>query len=371
MGGNVMGGVRKTIFWIHLGIGLLAGALVMLMSITGVLLAFERQITEMADGFNPTLPANSSPLGPESLLEKVRGLQQPPSAIGFERDPSKPLFYQYGKDRTVFADPRTGESLGSGNVTVRGFFKSVLSWHRWLGREGAAQAQGRAIIGIGNLLFLVLLATGVFLWFPKRWTRSGVKAVTLLQRRLRGRARDWNRHHTFGFWASIPLLVIVICGTVISQPWANAMVFQLAGEAPPPQGAKRKPAPFTMPEKLTGLDAAFAAVKVASPDWRNIQLQLPFDRSATFAVSDSHRGRPDKRRQLTVDLTNSSIIKTEGFGDLSPARRTRSWIRWIHTGEAGGIAGQSVAGLAAASSAVLVWTGFALSWRRFTRKHVV
>ena len=363
-----MARIRRAIFWVHLAIGLSAGAIVLLMSVTGVLLAFERQITERADGFNLAEKSGSSALGPEALLEKVRDSKQPPSALGFERDPSKPVFYQYGKEKTVFADPRTGESLGSGNTTVRGFFKFVLSWHRWLGREGASQETGKAVIGIGNLLFLFLLVSGIFLWFPKRWTRSGVKAITLLQKRLKGRARDWNWHHAFGFWAAIPLLVIVTCGTVISQPWANAIVFRLAGETPPPKGEKKKPAPFTMPENLAGLDAALAAAKAVSPDWQSIQLQLPFAESATFAVSDSHRGRPDLRRQLTVDLSTAKIIKTEGFDDLGPGRRARTWIRWIHTGEAGGLPGQTLAGLAAASSAVLVWTGFALSWRRFFKK---
>lgn len=362
---------RKSIFWLHLAIGLLAGSLVFLMSVTGVLMAFERQITERADGFHIAIPAGSSALGPEFLLEKIRGAKQAPSSLGFERDPSKAVAYQYGKDKTVFADPYTGESLGNGNTTVRGFFKFILSWHRWLGREGAAQSWGRQIIGIGNVMFLFLLVSGIFLWFPKRWTRSGVKAVTLIQKRLKGRARDWNWHNVFGFWAAIPLLVIVACGTVISQPWANALVFRLAGEKLPPQGEKKKTTPLPLPQNLTGLDAALAVVKSTSPGWQTIQLQLPFTRSATFAVSDSHRGRPDLRRQITVDLESASILKTEGFGDLGPGRQTRTWIRWLHTGEAGGLPGQSIAGLAAAASAVLVWTGFSLSWRRFFKKRAI
>ncbi|GAA5122420.1 PepSY domain-containing protein [Luteolibacter yonseiensis] len=358
--------VRKTIFWLHLGIGLLAGVLVLMMSVTGVLMAFERQIVEKADGFHIT--ATGNPLGPEAHLDGLRTAKQPPSSLGFERDATRPVVYQFGKEKAVFSDPYTGKSLGNGNTAVRGFFKFILSWHRWLGREGASQATGKAIIGIGNLMFLFLLVTGVFLWFPKRWTRSGVKAITLLQKRLKGRARDWNWHNVFGFWAAIPLLVIVISGTVISQPWATTLVFHLAGETPPVQGERKKPAPFTLPESLAGLDAAFATVKSSNPDWQSIQLQLPFAKTATFIVADSHRGRPDLRRTITVDLATSGIVKSEGFDDLGPGRQTRTWIRWLHTGEAGGLPGQTIAGLAATASAVLVWTGFALSFRRFFKK---
>lgn len=359
--------VRKTIFWLHLGIGLLAGVLVLMMSVTGVLMAFERQIIEKADGFHIVASADKA-LGPEALLETVRKSKQPPSSVLFERDAAKPVVFQFGKEKTLFADPYTGKALGNGNTTVRGFFKFILGWHRWLGREGASQATGKAIIGIGNLMFLFLLVSGIFLWFPKRWTRSGVKVITLLQKRLKGRARDWNWHNVFGFWAAMPLLIIVISGTVISQPWANAIVFRLAGEKLPPQGERKKPAPFTLPENLTGLDAALATVKSANPDWQSIQLQLPFTKAATFAVADSHRGRPDLRRTVTVDLTTSAIVKSERFAALGPGRQTRTWIRWLHTGEAGGLPGQTIAGLAAMASAVLVWTGFSLSFRRFFKK---
>lgn len=367
MGRDVMKFVRKTIFWLHLGIGLLAGVLVLVMSITGMLMAFERQIIEKADGFHITSTAGKV-LGPEALLATVRKSKQPPSGIFFERDATKPVGIQFGKEKTVFADPHTGQTLGSGNTTVRGFFKFILSWHRWLGREGASQATGKAIIGIGNLMFLFLLATGIFLWFPKRWTRSGVKVITLFQKRLKGRARDWNWHNVFGFWTAIPLLIIVISGTVISQPWATALVFRIAGEKAPAQGERKKPAPFTLPESLTGLDAALATAKSANPDWQSIQLQIPFAKTATFSVADSHRGRPDLRRSVTVDLATSEIVKSEGLSDMGPGRQARTWIRWIHTGEAGGLPGQTIAGLAAAATIVLVWTGFALSFRRFFKK---
>jgi uncharacterized iron-regulated membrane protein len=36
--------LRKTVFWIHLSCGVAAGLVIGMMSVTGVLLAFERQI---------------------------------------------------------------------------------------------------------------------------------------------------------------------------------------------------------------------------------------------------------------------------------------------------------------------------------------
>lgn len=44
--------LRKSVFWLHLAVGLVAGILVPVMSVTGTLMAFERQITQLADGFS-------------------------------------------------------------------------------------------------------------------------------------------------------------------------------------------------------------------------------------------------------------------------------------------------------------------------------
>lgn len=41
--------LRKAIFWIHLILGVLAGLIVLLMSLTGVALTYQKQITSWAD----------------------------------------------------------------------------------------------------------------------------------------------------------------------------------------------------------------------------------------------------------------------------------------------------------------------------------
>ena len=55
----------------------------------------------------------------------------------------------------------------------------------------------------------------------------------------------------------------------------------------------------------------------------------------------------------------------ETFASLNAGRRVRSWSRFVHTGEAFGFGGQTVAGIASAGGVMLVWTGIALSLRRF------
>lgn len=110
-----------------------------------------------------------------------------------------------------------------------------------------------------------------------------------------------------------------------------------------------------------------AKTEAAVPAWQSISLRLPADKSAAFTVTEGHRGRPDLRTVLTWDTAGTALVSTERFDDLSPARKARLWGRWLHTGEAGGIAGQIIAGVASLAAVMLVWTGFALTWRRLRK----
>jgi uncharacterized iron-regulated membrane protein len=79
-------------------------------------------------------------------------------------------------------------------------------------------------------------------------------------------------------------------------------------------------------------------------------------------------------RTSTVGLFPEELLRLDPYtGDRLPELevpggwrgRLRALNQKIHTGEAGGILGQSVAFTGCLGAVVLVWTGFALAWRRF------
>ena len=76
-------------------------------------------------------------------------------------------------------------------------------------------------------------------------------------------------------------------------------------------------------------------------------------------------GQPQKRATLTLDRRTGETVRWEPFSSQSSGRKARTWLRFAHTGEVYGLAGQTLAGLVTAGGAVLVWTGLALALRRF------
>jgi uncharacterized iron-regulated membrane protein len=116
---------------------------------------------------------------------------------------------------------------------------------------------------------------------------------------------------------------------------------------------------------LAGLNQLWARAESEVPGWRSIAMRLPESarRPVTFSIDTGDGGQPQKRATLTLDRAGSGRLET--FASLNTGRRIRSWSRFIHTGEAFGLIGQTVAGIASAGAVMLVWTGIMLSLRRF------
>jgi uncharacterized iron-regulated membrane protein len=382
--------LRKIIFWCHLTVGSIAGVVIFTMCVTGVLLAFERQIMSYAErGFRVDPPVSAPRLPLESLLEKAHGTNpNPPMSVAWRADQSAPVEIALGRNQSLLLNPYSGAILGAGATRTRAFFHSVEDVHRWLAVPTGNRATGRAITGACNLGFLFLVISGPFLWLPRTWTRAAVRTGTRLKFSLAGKARDFNWHNVIGFWTCIPLAVIVICAVVMSYPWANNLAYRITGNTPPaPNGQQQAPANAQSNAQRnrnheassassdksehaspwSGLDALSHKAEARIPDWRTITARLaaPSDPNITFSIDSGNGGRPDKRSQLTLNRKTAADVRWEPFSSYNSGRQLRAWIRFTHTGEAGGIAGQSIAALATFGGAILVWTGISLAIRRF------
>jgi uncharacterized iron-regulated membrane protein len=103
------------------------------------------------------------------------------------------------------------------------------------------------------------------------------------------------------------------------------------------------------------------------PGWQTITLRIPTERSPniSFQIDTGDDGRPDKRAQLVLNRDTGDEVRWEPFPSHSAGRKIRMWMRFAHTGEAGGILGQSIASVASLGGAFLAGTGISLAIRRF------
>lgn len=365
--------LRKIIFWCHLPVGVIAGAVILIMCVTGVLLSYEKQLTSWADtrGYRAAPPAPETQRIPvETLITKAREARGAiPTAVTRKSDPEAPAELAFGRETTIFVNPYTGAILGEGSQKTRNFFRVVTDWHRWLGAKGDNRNVARAITGACNLGFLFLVASGFYLWWPRNWSWKAVRNVTWFRRGLPSKARDFNWHNTIGFWSAVPLFIVVLSAVVISYTWAGNLVYRIAGELPP---APRANAPAQGGNKdntpqIENLNSAWTRAEQQVSDWQSISMQLPTAAAAqlTFNIDRGNGGQPQKRAQLVLDRATNNAVRWEPFSTYTRGRQLRSILRFAHTGEVIGVAGQTIAALVSAGGAVLVITGLALAIRRF------
>ena len=362
--------LRSLIFWMHLIAGVAAGVVVLIMSITGVALTYEKQMLEWADrgAWTAPSPADARHLPPETLLAKAAAAQPglAPTGVTLRANAAAPATVTFQGNKSLLIDPYTGTIIGEPPAGLRSFFRTMTVWHRYLALEGASRSTGKAITGAANLGFLFIVLSGIYLWFPRVWSWLQFKNVLWFRRGLPAKGRDFNWHNVIGFWSAVPLAVVVAGAVPISYAWASNLVYRLAGDRPPTAAAP--PAAATPePVSASGLNAAWSRAQAQVPAWRTMTVRLSADsRPLALTVDQGYGGQPQKRETLTIDRATVDIAKAETFADLSPGRRARSWLRFAHTGEFYGLAGQTLAGIVSAGGVVLVYTGFALAFRRFT-----
>jgi uncharacterized iron-regulated membrane protein len=157
---------------------------------------------------------------------------------------------------------------------------------------------------------------------------------------------------------------------------------QRGGQRPASANGGGVPPPSAVgPAKAEPREASANATAPAQPVAPSIENRVPSEATSSSKI-ENPAARPAPQpltviireagswpRTATTTLTlnpfTGETLKREGYADLTAARQIRAWTRFLHTGQALGWSGQLVAGLACLGGCFLVYTGFALSWRRF------
>ena len=364
--------IRTVLFRLHLSVALAIGLLIVTMAVTGVVLACEDAVMSLAERRRSVAVREDAPrLSPDEIVQAavVWGAQSgdPFTATSIEyRDrPGAAVQVHAGRDRRVFVDPWTGEVVGEGFPLLEGFFEGVRGWHRWLGASEGGVRRGRTVTGAANVAFLFLLLTGPLLWMPRRITRRSLTENLFFRRGVRGPARQLNWHYVVGIWSVLPLVAISATGVVMSYPAVGDRVYPVVGALLPGGGgnAGRDVGEGGEGGGENGLAHALAAAEAQLPGWRSIVLTLPRpdDAEVRVDVRTGRTGQPQKASVLTVGRGAGAVVSVESFRDETPGHRAQEFLRYAHTGEYWGLAGQALAGLFALGAVTMAWTGFSVA----------
>jgi len=281
----------------------------------------------------------------------------------------------------LYVNPFTGETKQTLSGQIQDVIHVLEAIHRWLGLQDDLYPTGRLITGICNLAFVVLCVTGIYLWWPKVMRGTVWRRALWFSKNRTTRARDFSWHNVIGIWSLPVLTVLAVTAVAISFAWGHSLVFRFFGEEAPESrnyGMMAVP-PQVVPSPALGstrlpFETLINEVKIDFPEWQSIELQFPPAEqvAGTVPVAPINLGviLPDympSRAYVPVesDPFTGEILQAVHFTNRSPGLQTRVWIRFLHTGAGLGLPGKIIASFASLGSLVLVYTGFALAWRRF------
>ncbi|KGJ94609.1 PepSY-associated TM helix domain-containing protein [Colwellia psychrerythraea] len=368
--------IRKTLFWLHLIVGCSAAIFIFLMSITGVALTYERQMIQAAEQSDyPAAPATSNAKLPLTKLLNI-AKQYPSEKIAqvvVENQPNAPIMIKDGRKTLAYLNPYTGAEIAIPGQGTKTFFRKLRAFHRWLTFDGSFSQSGREINGIANIIFIILILSGLYLWLPKRFNNRAFKQrLTLSGNYPNKRARNYRWHNVFGIYIAPALFIVAVTAIFFSYKWPAQTLKSYAST----ESTKlTKPVEVSAQQGESQLPIAkqLGKIKQYYPQWQRIQFSLDNNPTSSkiYRVDMGNGGEPQKRISILLDASTGAMIQEQRFEQLSTYSKLRSYIRFLHTGEVFGPLGQTIAGLASLFACLLVYTGVMLSWKRWKNSRKV
>lgn len=377
------GALRRSFVFLHRWLGLLSGAIVLLISLTGALYVFEKEIGALLKPAPRSDPAHGPLQAPSALLHAAEEALGPGKRVDYvlaplqgegvwsfrsrETDETAVTYFGWIRhDLEVLVDPHGAHVVRMDDLETD-FFHLVkfLHWSLLLRTE-----YGQPVVGWSVAAFLAILLSGLWLWRPKSPGQLRAKLVP----RLRGpwRNRLWSWHAVLGAWVSPVAVVLALTGLVWAfRPVMAALYVAAAWTTTPPDRSspesKRQDSAVAIGRTL---DAVHASTARRHPGATSAWYFLPSADTGTQALGsmvryseevywDSHREAHDRN--------TGALLQTRAFRDGNRGERLIAMNYDIHVGAVLGLPGKILAFLASLLCASLPVSGF-LMWRGRRRR---
>jgi uncharacterized iron-regulated membrane protein len=231
-------------------------------------------------------------------------------------------------------DPYSGQLVELYNHR-ESFFYFVMDLHRWL----LAKDTGKLIMGISTLIFLVILITGIILWWPR--------TAKILRQRLNVKwTGGWKRlnhdlHIVLGFYASILLFIFSFTALAWSFQWFNDGIFAITNtpkeRTPPPQSIK-------LGTRSADIDSIYNHCHRLASNFEYMNVGFPSDSAGTYSITvlpanASHESATDN---YYYDQFTGELKKKVRHTEKPLGQRVRASFRPIHTSSIAGLPGKII-----------------------------
>lgn len=353
--------LKKLASQLHLWLGISSGLVVFIVALTGCLLVFEDELEPVIDRqFHIVAAHEGKPRLPLDMLQASATAAYPNKKlvkITIEKEADRTVVFglKNGKKEkdilSVAVDPYTGIVTGA-RVEQDAFFSVVLRLHRYL----CLEETGKTITGISCIMFVIIMITGLIMWWPNR---KNQKQRFTIKWNAKFKRLNWDLHAVFGFYVLPFVFIIALTGLVWSYKWVNNIIFMTFDGKP--QQKREAPANIA----LTNTSPSGTLSKIYTQT--NQQLPNPGKILITLAESDSLSVTISKTDDLAsisnivnfiyFDKNNGQLIRKRLYDDETKGMKVRRLIYPIHTGSILGWPTKVIAFIVAFIAASLPVTG--------------
>lgn len=367
---------KKIIGLVHLWLGLSSGLVVFILGITGCIFCFQ---TELKDLFyteryfvnernNTALPISQLKANAQLALGNeypITFLQYTPNSNTTYRFRASKLnadalTYQ-GKvpyNKTVFVNPYTGKVQYVENTKWE-FFNLVLQLHYDL----LLNKIGHQIVGWSAIIFVVMLLTGLVLWWPKNKPAFKKRLFFKWKNTTRWKRKNYDLHNIPGFYSLIIALFISLTGVWFAFDWFRTSVEWVANRGKPMMEKQKVISDTTKIKIPTNIDLIEQSIRRKSLHAGLYFMSFPEAKAAPIVVTAMHnKDNFAKRSQYFFDKNTGEELKSNLYHMQSGAEKLNFMIYDIHIGKIWGLPGQLIAFLGSLIAASLPVTGLYI-WR--------
>ncbi|PWN64292.1 PepSY-associated TM helix domain-containing protein [Chryseobacterium oncorhynchi] len=370
---------------LHLWFGLSVGIIIFIVSLSGTLYVFKDEIQNSIRKETIHLKKEdigTKPLSINLLREKVSlelNEKYPISAVEIPLDKTKSYQFEYYEkskkgwnyfqqvliNKKVYVNQYTGEILAVYDEKYDVF--NILKYIHWgllLNSEW-----GPYTVGIPTVLFIIMLITGIILWWPKNKNARKGRFWFNWENVKNWKRKNYDLHNILGFYASFIALLLCITGLYFAYPYVkNTFTFALSGSWELPKEKERKSPDSLMAKNEAVFDLAAA------------QTEKLYAKSSSFRINLNGKnkkgkelkslpvtvygldGRYSERNILTFDKYSGKLLANKPHHKLITAEKYSNANYDIHTGSYFGIIGKIIWFIAGLICTSLPVTGFLVWW---------
>jgi len=410
---------RKVKYWIgqlHLWLGLVSGLVVLIVSLTGCLFVFQKEISEAMHkewffveaaraGGTPSgkrgetlqlgVPGATLPLG--VLKEKAAAVlgascpvaniitwSQPDRTWEFmayrENDSALTYFGAVEYFKSVYINPYTGAVTG-----VRDYKTDVFNIVKYLHWSLLLSTRyGQPVVGWSTLVFVILLVTGLVLWWPGKWTKALRDRSFKIKWKASFRRVNYDLHNVPGFYSLLPALLISLTGLVFAFRWAAGFFYFVAAgttAAPRVVAARSDTAVVVSVPRVGGVGDPAGAGRVDPLERALQEARLRLPAASRYMVSPAvgregvvylyaYRGKETYYDYdvLQFDQYSGVLLDHRRDKDKNSGEKLVGMNYDIHVGAIAGLTGKIIAFIASLICASLPVTGFIIWWGKKYKK---